>query len=160
MKEPDGANLDRIQIVKGWVDAKGEPQDKVFDVVWSGDRKPGKDGKVPAVGNTVDLKKATYTNAIGSGGADRQLDRHALRREAARALLRPGPADPDPALEHLRRGTGRPAAARGRAGDGPGAGLDLADLVHADKGEVAMGIGTKVDDAKDKAIHKGGKKAF
>ena len=71
MKEPDGANLDRIQIIKGWVDAKGEPQDRVFDVVWSGDRKPGKDGKVPAVGNTVDLKKATYTNTIGSARADR-----------------------------------------------------------------------------------------
>ena len=42
MKEPDGANLDRIQIIKGWVDAKGEPQDRVFDVVWSGDRKPGR----------------------------------------------------------------------------------------------------------------------
>jgi hypothetical protein len=66
MKEADGANLDRIQIVKGWVDARGEPQDRVFDVVWSGDRKPGKDGKVPAVGNTVDLKTATYTNSIGS----------------------------------------------------------------------------------------------
>ncbi len=66
MKEPDGANLDRIQIVKGWVDAKGEPQDRVFDVVWSGDRKAGKDGKVPAVGNTVDTTKATYTNSIGS----------------------------------------------------------------------------------------------
>jgi len=66
MKEADGANLDRIQIVKGWVDAKGEPQDRVIDVAWSGDRKPGKDGKVPAVGNTVDLKTATYTNSIGS----------------------------------------------------------------------------------------------
>jgi len=44
-----GANLDRIQIVKGWVDAKGEPRDKVIDVAWSGQRKPGQDGKVPAV---------------------------------------------------------------------------------------------------------------
>jgi hypothetical protein len=65
-KDPNGANLDRIQIVKGWVDAKGEPQDKVFDVVWSGSRKPGKDGKLPPVGNTVDTKKATYTNSIGA----------------------------------------------------------------------------------------------
>jgi hypothetical protein len=65
-KDPDGANLDRIQIIKGWVDAKGEPQDKVFDVVWSGDRKPGKDGKLPSVGNTVDLKTATYRNTIGA----------------------------------------------------------------------------------------------
>jgi hypothetical protein len=65
-KDPDGANLDRIQIVKGWVDAKGEPRDKVFDVAWSGQRKKGTNGKLPAVGNTVDLKKATYTNDIGA----------------------------------------------------------------------------------------------
>jgi hypothetical protein len=65
-KDPDGANLDRIQIVKGWVDAKGEPQDRVFDVVWSGDRKPDAKGKLPPVGNTVDLTKATYTNSIGA----------------------------------------------------------------------------------------------
>jgi hypothetical protein len=64
-KDPDGANLDRIQIIKGWVDAKGEPQEKIVDVVWSGDRKPGRNGKLPAVGNTVDLKTATYTNEIG-----------------------------------------------------------------------------------------------
>jgi Protein of unknown function (DUF3604) len=66
MKEPDGANIDRIQIVKGWVDAKGEPQDRVYDVVWSGERKRDAKGKVPAVGNTVDVKKATYTNDIGA----------------------------------------------------------------------------------------------
>jgi hypothetical protein len=67
MKEPDGANLDRIQIVKGWVDAKGEPQDQVFDVVWSGDRKRDAKGKVPPVGNTVDVAKAVYSNSIGAG---------------------------------------------------------------------------------------------
>jgi hypothetical protein len=84
-KDPEGANLDRIQIIKGWVDAKGEPQDKTFDVAWSGDRKPGKSGKVPAVGNTVDLQKATYTNEIGSGElmgtwTDREFDpkQHAI----------------------------------------------------------------------------------
>ena len=51
---------------RAWVDASGEPQDKVIDVVWSGDRKPGGDGKVPPVGNTVDLTHATYTNSIGA----------------------------------------------------------------------------------------------
>jgi hypothetical protein len=64
-KDALGANLDRIQIIKGWVDAKGETHDKVFDVVWSGERKPAKNGKLPAVGNTVDLKTATYLNSIG-----------------------------------------------------------------------------------------------
>ena len=47
------------------MDTKGEPRDRVIDVVWSGDRKPGKDGKLPAVGNTVDTSTATYTNSIG-----------------------------------------------------------------------------------------------
>ena len=66
IKDPEGGNLDRIQIVKGWVDAKGARQEKVYDAVWSGDRKPGADGKLPAVGNTVDVPNATYTNSIGA----------------------------------------------------------------------------------------------
>ena len=65
-KDPDGANLDRIQIVKGWTDAKGEPQERIIDVVWSGARKPGANGKLPPVGNTVDLKTAKYQNSIGA----------------------------------------------------------------------------------------------
>ena len=67
LKDTIGANLDRIQIVKGWVDAKGEVQEKVYDVVWSGDRKlDPKTGKVPGVGSTVDLENATWTNSIGA----------------------------------------------------------------------------------------------
>jgi hypothetical protein len=66
LKDPIGGNLDRYQIVKGWMDAKGELHEKVYDVTWSGDRKPGKDGKLPAVGNTVDEKEATWTNTIGA----------------------------------------------------------------------------------------------
>ena len=65
-KDPDGANLDRIQIIKGWIDAAGRPQEKIIDVVWAGDRRPGADGKLPAVGSTVDLTRATYTNTIGA----------------------------------------------------------------------------------------------
>jgi Protein of unknown function (DUF3604) len=65
-KDPNGANLDRIQIVKVWR-KNGMDMERVFDVVWSGNRKPDKDtGKVPAVGNSVDLDKATYTNTIGA----------------------------------------------------------------------------------------------
>ena len=67
LKDPIGANLDRIQIIKGWLDAKGEVQEKVYDVVW-GDadkRKPGVDGKLPPVGNTVDVDNAIWTNTIG-----------------------------------------------------------------------------------------------
>ena len=66
LKDPIGANLDRYQIVKGWLDAKGDVHEKVYDVAWSGDRKPGADGKLPAVGNTVDVANATWTNTIGA----------------------------------------------------------------------------------------------
>ena len=67
LKDPIGANLDRIQIIKGWVDKKGKVHEKVYDVVW-GDadkRKPSGNGKLPAVGNTVDVQNATWTNTIG-----------------------------------------------------------------------------------------------
>ena len=66
MKDPLSGNLDRIQIVKGWLDSSGNKQEKVYDVVWSGDRTPGADGKLPPVGNTVDLATATWTNTIGA----------------------------------------------------------------------------------------------
>jgi hypothetical protein len=66
LRDPIGANLDRIQIVKGWMDGKGQLQEKVYDVVWSGGRKPGPDGKLPPVGNTVDVANATWTNTIGA----------------------------------------------------------------------------------------------
>jgi hypothetical protein len=67
MKDPTGANLDRIQIVKGWLDARGDLHEKVFDVAW-GDadkRRAGADGKIPPVGSTVDVAQATWTNTIG-----------------------------------------------------------------------------------------------
>jgi Protein of unknown function (DUF3604) len=66
LKDPIGANLDRYQIVKGWLDGAGEVHEKVYDVAWSGDRKPGADGKVPPVGSTVDVANATWTNTIGA----------------------------------------------------------------------------------------------
>jgi hypothetical protein len=66
LKDSMSGNLDRIQIIKGWMDSKGERHEKVYDVEWSGDRKAGADGKVPAVGNTVDVANATWTNTIGS----------------------------------------------------------------------------------------------
>jgi hypothetical protein len=66
MKDPDWANLDRIQVVKGWLDADGKTHEQVYDVAWSGDRKPGADGKLPPVGNTVNVAEATWTNDIGA----------------------------------------------------------------------------------------------
>ncbi len=69
-KDPVGANLDRIQVVKGWLDADGVAQEKVFDVAWSGqasgERQPGADGTLPDVGNTVDLKTGKVENSIGA----------------------------------------------------------------------------------------------
>src|SRR5271157_4746742 len=66
VKDPSSANLDRIQIVKGWT-KNGQSFEKIFDVVWSGDRKPDKwTGRVPAIKSTVDIEKATYTNDVGS----------------------------------------------------------------------------------------------
>ncbi|HEX6851401.1 MAG TPA: DUF3604 domain-containing protein [Candidatus Polarisedimenticolaceae bacterium] len=66
LKDPIGANLDRYQIVKGWMDAKGSLHEKVYDVAWSGGRKPGADGKLPPVGTTVDVANASWTNTIGA----------------------------------------------------------------------------------------------
>lgn len=67
LKDPQGANLDRVQVVKGWVDSAGNAHEKVFDVAWSSpDTRKMKGGKVPAVGNTVDLSKPAYSNTIGA----------------------------------------------------------------------------------------------
>ena len=66
LRDPIGANLDRIQIIKGWLDTDGSPQEKVYDVAWSKGRKPGADGKLPAVGDTVDLSIPSWTNTIGA----------------------------------------------------------------------------------------------
>jgi hypothetical protein len=65
VRDPIGANLDRIQIVKGWRDGK-TLKEKVYDVVWSGDRQPGSNGKLPSVGNTVDATTASWTNTVGT----------------------------------------------------------------------------------------------
>ncbi len=66
VKDPDDANLDRIQVIKGWTKC-GQIFEKVYDVAWSGTRKPDPGtGKIPDVGNTVDIKNATYTNSIGA----------------------------------------------------------------------------------------------
>ncbi|TMM47211.1 DUF3604 domain-containing protein [Qipengyuania marisflavi] len=67
LKDPDGANLDRVQVVKGWVGADGVAQEQVYDVVWSDMAKRQRNGgKVPAVGDTVDRANASYTNTIGA----------------------------------------------------------------------------------------------
>ncbi len=65
LRDPDGANLDRIQVVKGWLDGNGQLQERVYDVVCSDDSSIRNGRCRKAVGNTVDVKTATYTNSIG-----------------------------------------------------------------------------------------------
>jgi hypothetical protein len=65
-KDPDGANLDRVQVIKGWLDSQGTTHEKIYDVAWAGARTKGANGKLPPVGNTVDVSTATYNNSIGA----------------------------------------------------------------------------------------------
>lgn len=96
LKDPDGANLDRTQIIKCWVDAAGGQHEKIVDVAWSQGRERNESGALPLVGDTVDLEEATYENSIGSpqligSWTDPDFDpaRHALYY--ARALEIPTP---------------------------------------------------------------------
>jgi len=66
LRDPIGANLDRLQIIKGWMDDRGELHEKVYDVAWSDNRQPDANGKLPPVGNTVDMEAANWTNTIGA----------------------------------------------------------------------------------------------
>ena len=66
VKDPDGANLDRVQVVKSWLDADGKALEKVFNAVWSDGRIPDPDGNLPPVGDRVDRRSAGYANDIGA----------------------------------------------------------------------------------------------
>ena len=67
LRDPDGANLDRVQVIKGWLDAGGKTHERIYDVAVSDGREIGEDGRCKkTVGTTVDVKQATYTNSIGS----------------------------------------------------------------------------------------------
>jgi hypothetical protein len=66
LKEANGANLDRVQVIKGWIDEKGKTYEKIYNVALSDNRKPDAEDKIRPVGNTVDLKTATYSNSIGA----------------------------------------------------------------------------------------------
>lgn len=68
LRDVDGANLDRIQVIKGWLDSTGRTEEIIYDVAWSNpqQRRPGADGKLPPVGNTANVQQASYTNAIGA----------------------------------------------------------------------------------------------
>ncbi|MDJ0858224.1 MAG: DUF3604 domain-containing protein [Dinoroseobacter sp.] len=71
LRDPDGANLDRVQIIKGWIDDSGETFERVYDVAVSGDREIGEDGRArEPVGSTVDIPTATFTNTIGAAALE------------------------------------------------------------------------------------------
>ena len=65
-KDPDGANLDRVQVVKSWLDKNGSTKEKIYNVAWSGKRELNEEGVLAAVGSTVNLREASYQNTIGS----------------------------------------------------------------------------------------------
>lgn len=67
LRDPIGANLDRVQIVKGWIDAEtNEAYEKVYDVAWGGDRSRDEQGILPPISSTVDLSIPSWTNTIGA----------------------------------------------------------------------------------------------
>lgn len=127
LKDPDGANLDRAQIVKGWVDSTGETHEQVFDVAWSGEREMSLDGKLPPVGNTVDLSSGRYTNTIGAPElsavwSDPDFDRSQSAFYYVRVLEIPTPRYS--LLDAIALGidvadTGRPATLQERAYSSP-----------------------------------------
>ena len=140
VKDPDDANLDRIQIVKGWTQERTDLREDLRRRVVaarrtrrSPERWCAGQGELPPVGNTVDVKNATYTNTIGAvelktvwTDPDFDPSQHAL-------LLRTRAADPDAALDDVRREEAGRSAAEQRARDGAGARLDFADLVFAER---------------------------
>ena len=99
VKDPTSGNLDRIQIVKGWTKS-GQSFEKIFDVVWAGDRKPDKwTGVVPPIGSTVDVENAHLHEHDRRRGAEDGVDRSGVRSEPARLLLCARARDPDAALD-------------------------------------------------------------
>ncbi len=133
VKDPTSGNLDRIQIVKGWTKS-GQSFEKIYDVVWAGDRKPDKwTGVVPPIGSTVDVENATYTNTIGAVELKTVWTDPEFDPSAARLLLRARARDPDAALDDDPGEEARHRAARRRRRHAPGARLELADLVHAER---------------------------
>ena len=131
MKDSYSGNLDRIQIVKGWLDKDGKTHEKVYDVVWSGDRKPGADGKASAGRQHGRRGEGDLEEHHRLAGTEHHLDGPGFRCEAARLLLRPRHRDSHAALDRLRGAAFRNQDVGRRSDDDPGARLHLADLVYA-----------------------------
>ena len=140
-KDADGANLDRVQIIKGWLDTNGEVHESIFDVAVS-DGRAVVDGKVSeAVGSTVDVDSATYTNSIGDAllaawWSDPDFDPSLQAFYYARVIEIPTPRWT--AYDQVRFGV---KDARRSSDGAAGTGLYLTDLVFALK---SLSIGKKI----------------
>ena len=133
LRDPEGPNLDRIQIIKGWLGKDGKSQERIFDVAVSGGRKIGPDGRCKtSVGSTVDVANATYTNTIGAADTVGVLEGPDVRRDAARVLLRARDPDSVAALDRVRPEAFRHQDARLRPDDRHRPCLHLAHLVLAE----------------------------
>ena len=131
LRDPEGANLDRVQVIKQWIDAKGTRRERIFDVALSGKRQVDASGRSrEPVGNTVDLAKASYANTIGASllttvWRDPDFDPRRSAVYYVRVL-----EIPTPTLDDLRRGSLRDEAPGRVSRDDPGAGLHVAHLVR------------------------------
>ena len=131
LRDPDGANLDRIQIIKGWADKKGRTYEEVYDVAWSDDRKLDSKGKLPPVGNTVDVEKAQLHQQHWRCAADGLLERSGLRSKTTGVLLRTCSGNSDASLDSIRREVAGRRDARGNPNAAAGTRLHEPDLVYA-----------------------------
>ena len=132
VRDPDGADLDRVQIIKGWLGADGETHEQVYDLAVSDGRQIGADGRCKTpVGNTVNAKEASLFELDRRSLLRDLLAGPELRCEAACLLLCARARNPHTALDDVRCQSVWSGAARGCAGQYPGACLHLADLVYA-----------------------------
>ncbi|MGI9329608.1 MAG: DUF3604 domain-containing protein [Gammaproteobacteria bacterium] len=127
LRDPDGANLDRVQVIKGWLDSGGELQERVYDVSVSDDRQIGADGRARTpVGSTVNIENATFTNTIGDAvmaahwvDPDFSADEHAFYYVRVLEIPTPRWTTHDAAFFGIERPDKVPATVQDRAYTSP-----------------------------------------
>ena len=127
LRDPDGANLDRAQVIKGWLDKDGKTHERIYDVAVSDGRKAGKDGRVKTpIGNTVNIETATYTNTIGSAlltaywvDPDFDPEEHAFYYVRVLEIPTPRWTTYDAAFFNIKRPNNVPATVQDRAYTSP-----------------------------------------
>ena len=112
-KDPNSGNLDRVQVIKGWVDATGKTHDKIYDVAWSGDRRIGRGRQIAGGRQHRRHQERVVHEHDRQPGTDHDLEGPGLRPGRPGLLLRQGPRDPDATLVHLRRKGARHRPAEG-----------------------------------------------